>query len=271
MKLTEITYSLGRTIQMEAYQPVNFHASIKADVTDKDDLDEAYNKLRLIVTQQINKDINSIREKKNNILPSSQRKPEILTHPNIPKPLHGIAPRTIKGSSWWNKEREKVYQRYDYHCVACGTHKIDAKGKKWLEAHEYWNIDYKKGIAEVKSIEPLCHYCHNFIHSGRLSEIVGKEKTKEEVIAILEHGFKILADNKLECFPFTKQLAEHLGAKTFGVGAYFLPEEEAEWDEWKLIFEGKEYKSKFKNIDEWSEYYSNLDKPKKAKTNSNAK
>jgi hypothetical protein len=53
MKLTEITYSLGRTIQMEAYQPVNFHASIKADVTDKDDLDEAYNKLRLIVTQQI--------------------------------------------------------------------------------------------------------------------------------------------------------------------------------------------------------------------------
>lgn len=116
-------------------------------------------------------------------------KPEILCHPHIPKPLHGVAPRAIKGQTWWDKTRQEAYRSTDYHCVACGVHKHEAKKHKWLEAHEFWNIDYNTGVCEVKSIEPLCHYCHNFIHSGRLSMIVGKEKSKQEVIDILEHGF----------------------------------------------------------------------------------
>ena len=81
-------------------------------------------------------------------------KPKILAHPNIPKPLHGISPRTIMGDDWWNKTRQEVYKKYDYHCIACGVAKEDAKKHQWLEAHEFWNINYETGICTVESIEP---------------------------------------------------------------------------------------------------------------------
>ena len=184
-------------------------------------------------------------------------KPEILTHPNIPKPLHGINPRSIKGSTWWNKTRQEVYASNDYHCVACGVHKEDAKSKKWLEAHEYWDIDYSKGICKVVSIEPLCHYCHNFIHSGRLTNIVGKLKSFDECKDILRHGFNILKKNNLQCFPVTYDLAISLGVDTLGVEPYpiGIGNISLKWEDWKLIFEGKEYHSKFKDISEWENFY----------------
>jgi hypothetical protein len=189
-------------------------------------------------------------------------KPEILSHPNIPKPLHGIAPRTIKGQKWWDVTRKKVYESTDFHCIACGVSKKNARRHQWLEAHEYWDVDYEKGITTVSQIVPLCHFCHNFSHSGRLSMIVDKEKPKKEVIDILEHGFSVLADNKLECFPITLELAESLGAETFGVTAYKHPDTNVPWHGWKLIFEGKEYKSKFKNYEDWQEHYNKLNEEK---------
>lgn len=186
-------------------------------------------------------------------------KPEILCHPHIPKPLHGISPRTINGQEWWNKIRQEVYKSTDYHCVACGVYKLNAKKYKWLEAHEFWDIDYTTGICKIKSIEPLCHYCHNFIHSGRLSVIVGKEKTKQEVIDILEHGFRILSKNELKAFYFTIELAKQLGARTFNVKSY-KPNvnENLKWTDFRLVYEGKEYFPEFRNETEWKDYYSIL-------------
>jgi len=189
-------------------------------------------------------------------------KPEILCHPHIPKPMHGLSPRTIMGQEWWNIERQKVYASTEYHCAACGVHKRDAKGFKWLEAHEYWKIDYEKGICEILSIEPLCHYCHNFIHSGRLSMVINKDKSKKEVMEILEHGFRILSEHKLKCFPFTLDLAKQLKCKTFRVKPYEMPEEKMPWEkgyirwgDWKLVWEGKVYWSKFKSFEEWRKHY----------------
>lgn len=184
-------------------------------------------------------------------------KPEILTHPHIPKPLHGINPREIMRKDRWDFKRQTVYSRYGYHCVACGTHKFDAKKHQWLEAHEFWNINYNTGVCEVSSIEPLCHYCHNFIHSGRLSMIIGKEKSHNEVVDILEHGFKILSKNNLKAFPFTVEFATSVGAETFGVKGYNINvNKNLKWDDYVLIFEGKEYKSKFKSQREWQNHYN---------------
>jgi len=169
-------------------------------------------------------------------------RPEILCHPHIPQPLHGINPRTIKGQRWWDEIRKEVYKKYLFHCAACGVAKENAKKHKWLEAHEFWDINYQSGVCKVESIEPLCHYCHNFIHSGRLSMIIGKEKSKKEVIEILEHGFKILSENNLKAFYFTLKFAKELGAKTFNVEGY-KPEVNSKLEDkdFKLLFEGEEY------------------------------
>jgi len=182
-------------------------------------------------------------------------KPEILTHPNIPKPLHGLNPRSLLGKEWWDKTRFDAQKRTNYTCAACGIHKSKAKKHQWLEGHEYWDIDYTTGICEVKSIEPLCHYCHNFIHSGRLSKILRIEKTETEVIDILEHGFQILSKHKLQCFPFTLMFADSLGCKTYNVESYKLPELELDWSDYVMILEGKTYSSKFKDYNEWLNHY----------------
>jgi hypothetical protein len=182
-------------------------------------------------------------------------KPEILCHPNIPKSLHGVAPREIMGKEWWDIERQKVYASTNYHCVACGIHKSKAKKHKWLEAHEFWEIDYKTGVCKISSIEPLCHYCHNFIHSGRLSMIINKEKSQQEVKEILEDGFKILSQNNLLCFPFTLSFAKKLNCDTHGVKPYNIEMGDIKWSDWKLIWNNNEYKSKFKSEKDWSENY----------------
>ena len=183
-------------------------------------------------------------------------KPEILTHPNIPKPLHGINPRTILGKEWWDKTRFEAQKKTGYRCAACGVHKSEAKGKKWLECHEFWDINYENGICKVKSIEPLCHYCHNFIHSGRLAMIINKEKSAEEVISILEHGFLILSSNNLKVFPPTLKFANSIGVFTWGVEPYNIKINKAlKWSDYKMVLNGVEYSSKFNSVKEWLSYY----------------
>lgn len=185
----------------------------------------------------------------------SELKPDILSHPNIPKPLHEVNPRNIMGKEKWDITRQEVYKSSDFHCVACGVHKSQAKKHQWLEAHEYYSIDYKNGKVKIESLQPLCHYCHNFIHSGRLSMILGKDKSLSEVIEILEHGFMILFRNNLQAFPFTVELAKSIGAKTYGVRPYNIEETSIEWGDWRLIWDGKEYPPKYKTFEEWEERY----------------
>lgn len=181
--------------------------------------------------------------------------PEILMHPNIPKPLHEVNPRNLMGREAWDELKREVYRKADYHCIACGVHKNNAVGRQWLEAHEFYDIDYEKGTVTIKEIVPLCHYCHNFIHSGRLSMILGEEKDEDEVIEILEHGFKILAENNLKAFYPTIMLAEQLGADTFGVQEYRVKGGDVAWGDWRLIWDGKEYPPKFKSFNEWRERF----------------
>lgn len=182
--------------------------------------------------------------------------PEILMHPNIPKPLHEVNPRNIMGQQKWDVVRQEAYASTDYHCIACGVHKSEAKGPKWLEAHEFYKMDYAGGRVEIEKIIPLCHYCHNFIHSGRLYMVMGKEKPEEEVEAILDHGFKILAEHGLTAFSFTMHLAHELDIDTYGVTQSLKPDGETpEWEDWRLVWEGKEYPPKYKTFQEWKDRY----------------
>lgn len=53
MRISEITYSKGQTIQLEQFQPVNVHYSAKAEVMDGEDLNKAYIELERLVNGQV--------------------------------------------------------------------------------------------------------------------------------------------------------------------------------------------------------------------------
>tara|TARA_R110002020_G_scaffold1049_2_gene5289 strand:- start:5 stop:628 length:624 start_codon:yes stop_codon:yes gene_type:complete len=185
-------------------------------------------------------------------------KPALLQHPNIPPPLHGLAPRVIKGQDWWDETRQDAYASTNYHCLACGVHKNEAKYHQWLEAHEDYTIDYENGIMNIKEIIPLCHSCHNFIHCGRL--IMVNQKTKQGLLKILEilnHGMTILRENNLPMHFHAGMMCDYVG---INYECDVMPEEKtkvASWNKWHLILDGQKYYSKFKNNEEWAKYYNN--------------
>ena len=168
--------------------------------------------------------------------------PRLLLHCNIPKPLHEVNPRSIKGESWWNEQRFKVYEEQGNHCAACGVHKSQAEGKKqWLECHEIYEINWKKGRAFFIKLVALCPYCHKFIHSGRLQALYKKrEIKKQEYLDIIKHGTDILEKEGL------KQLWEERHDQC---------EDSPGWGKWRLVFEGNYYKPKFKSYKEWAKHY----------------
>ncbi|MFA5037013.1 MAG: hypothetical protein WC479_07540 [Candidatus Izemoplasmatales bacterium] len=170
--------------------------------------------------------------------PSVKSDPSLLLHSNIPKPLHEVNPRTIKGQEWWDKERRLTYEAQGDRCAACGTHKSQAKGKKkWLECHEVYEIDYAAGRAIFVKLVALCPYCHSFIHNGRLQALFDKgEITTKEYFAVINHGKEILEKHNL--FNQWEHRHDVLGKI-------------AEWEDWRLVFEGLEYPPKFKSYEEW--------------------
>lgn len=193
--------------------------------------------------------------------------PSILLHPNIPKPLHGLNPRSIMGQEWWDVERRKAYQSTDFHCLACGVEKSRALIHHWLEAHEYYKFDYSRGIIEIQKIVPLCHACHNYIHNGKLLRDLAKMKISQEVFwIIVGHGTSILRKNKLPNNPFmlnvlhtVKRLGYYFPAWAnelltipveFPVGG-----EGIAWEDWRLSFNGKLYSPIHKSFQEWKDFY----------------
>lgn len=183
--------------------------------------------------------------------------PVFLTHPNIPKPLHGMNPRTILGQDWWDIKRRAAYAKYNYHCWACGILKHKAVFHQWLEGHESYDINYKTGEVKLKEIIALCHSCHNFIHSGRMNIMLQKgEMDLNKVTLILVHGFSILDQHKLDAFWGTVDFWNDLMKDNREAVYPDYYQQDAKWSDWHLILEGKKYYSKFKNIDEWREHYS---------------
>lgn len=201
--------------------------------------------------------------------------PKILLHPNIPKPLHGLNPRTIKGQHWWDEQRKLAYAVHSNHCWACGIHKTDALFHKWLEAHEYHKIDYRRGRAEVVGIVALCHACHNYIHNGRLSIQTNKyERPVKDAWLILHHGHKVLVDASLRPNPFALRVAYSLLVSHGQAPRYCrgwadeanlikliernpMPlGDNVKWENWRLILDGQEYKPLQANFNEWYAHYN---------------
>lgn len=166
-------------------------------------------------------------------------KPELLLHPQIPKPLHSVNPRLIMGQEWWDIERQKAYESTMFHCKACGVHSLKAIIHQWLEAHETYEIDFSKGLAKFIEVVPLCHACHKYIHRGGYKQQVedGIVPVKE-YHQVMEHGMALLAKHKL------------MGHRPPPIGT--IPA----WGSWRLEFNGKLYKPRFLDLGAHDKYYS---------------
>ncbi len=123
-----------------------------------------------------------------------------------------------------------------YRCWACNIPKTKAKKHKWLEGHESYDIDWKKGTCQLVEIVSLCHYCHNYIHQGRLCVLVeyGRE-SKDFLDDVTRHGNNLTAHLKRLPTP--------------------SPVDMAPWGEWVLIIDGTPYPSRFQSQQEWERYY----------------
>ena len=168
-----------------------------------------------------------------------QPRPEVLLCGNIPKPMHGLAPRGILGATWWNQTRRQAYKSTYYHCVACGVYKKDAKLRQWLEGHELYTVDYLTGRMYYQETVPLCHCCHNYIHDGRLTALLEQGKlSHQKYVTVMQHGDAVLAAAGL------KKPTPYSGPFT-------------EWGDWRLVLFGKEYPPIYKTYEEWLENVSN--------------
>ena len=179
----------------------------------------------------------------------------ILSHSNIPKPLHGVNPRSIMGAKMWDEVRQTAYASTDFHCISCGVHKANAQKHQWLEAHEDHDIDYAAQTVTIKRIIPLCHYCHAFIHSGLLLINARSGKIQfSEARRILRHGIEILKRENSPIFPGTKKMAIDAGIAC-DLPVVSVPRE-IQWAGWRMIWNGTEYPQKFKTYQAWKKHYS---------------
>jgi hypothetical protein len=200
--------------------------------------------------------------------------PHLLQHPNLPKPMHGQNPRSILGKQWWDDHRFPAYAERDFHCWACGVHKSEAAVHQWLEGHEEYKIDYAAGRMEFVRVVALCHFCHNFIHSGRLYMLwYNDEIDRKRFKAIITHGFDVLRDAGLLPWSGTIEtvllMAEEAGWGGFGgwqkhhmlklleqAKSMEGPEGTfAAWGDWRLVLEGKEYPPVHASFEDWREAY----------------
>jgi len=170
--------------------------------------------------------------------------PSILLHPQIPKPLHLLNPRTILGQVWWDDARRTAYWLHMYHCHACGIDGNKAAYFPVLEAHEMYSIDYTTGQVEFIDVVALCHACHNFIHQGRMVMITGKgEMEPEKFAAIMEHGTRLLVRSGI------------VDDRTSKLEVLREQGKLCSWEDYHLVVNGVNHGQRFKSMEEWEEYW----------------
>ncbi len=172
-------------------------------------------------------------------------RPEILLCPNVPKPMHGVAPRVVLGDKWWNKTRQEAYESTGYYCLACGVSKYAALFHQWLEGHELYKIDYTKGRMKYLETVPLCNACHNYIHDGRLTALRDKGIiTHGRFAAVIQHGDRVLAQANLK--------RPTMEERETVITDLVLSGKLCEWGKWRLVIGRKHCEPKFKTPEQWT-------------------
>lgn len=196
----------------------------------------------------------------------------LLAMPNIPKPLHGQAPRVIVGEAKWQIMRTKCYMGAHYTCEICG--KYLGKGK--TDAHEVYDVDYANRKSTFVRAVCVCKTCHSSIHCGRAITSYKKGKkgfTRDILLKQAKHTFQLVADYNyshpaapirlhgswvewLKCPELAKWMVPMI--EQYSIGFYSpTPDDGAPeyWGDWRLVFKGKEYQPKYPTLEAWDEAF----------------
>lgn len=194
----------------------------------------------------------------------------VIGMPNIPKPLHMQNPRNLLGATMWGRIRKECYARADTTCEICG----EKQEPGHCDAHEIYDIDYETGTATFRRAVCTCRLCHRYgIHTGRCVTLYSQDNPlmpKETLLAGAENAFTIISSYNREhpeqepvrlystWIEYLKhdELREPMLEliKKYDVSFYMEdPKKTAPWNQWRLVFDGKEYPTPYKNEKEWKE------------------
>lgn len=193
----------------------------------------------------------------------------LIAMPNIPKPLHSVAPRTVLGARVWNLLRKHCYEVADDTCEICGEKPELARRR---HAHEVYEIDYEHGTSKFIRAFCLCSLDHlGCIHTGRAITLYAQNNPlypKEFLLEGAEKAFTIISSfNRdhpegeslraystfIEYLKFDELREPMLKLiKKYDIKFYMEdPKKMAKWKDWKLIIGDREYPTPYKNEKEW--------------------
>ena len=198
----------------------------------------------------------------------------LLTMPNVPRPLHGMAPRTILGSEKWNEMRLNAYLQAKYRCEICDKTFQQNEPFKLPDhsVHELFSYDYEKGIGKFIRCVSLCQDCHDFIHSGRMLTLYKERNNlypRERVLRIVEDRFKMISEynarNSDEIrlyFTFVKYARDDIPMidffsdvrsyiEKYKIKFYEEPKHIPKTENWKMIIEEREYPTIYSDYKDW--------------------
>lgn len=195
----------------------------------------------------------------------------LITMPNIPKPLHGVAPRVVLGDVWWNRTRKVCYLWAKDTCEICGEKPENLRHR---HGHELYRVNWRLGETEFVRAICVCARCHLLgVHTGRAITLYGRGNPLFSAEALLdgaEHAFKLIHDYN----------ADHKGKQPIRAYCTFIeylrhPELEkpmreliekydikfyaentkrmAKWGEWRLKIGERYYPTPYANEKEWRE------------------
>ncbi len=98
---------------------------------------------------------------------------------------------------------------------------------------------------------PLCHYCHNYIHDGRMRDLLEKGLLHQsKYVAIIQHGDRVLQDAGLKRLAYDERAQQIMLLELEG--------KIAPWSKWRLVIGRKVYPPKFKTLEEWQAFHNNI-------------
>lgn len=191
----------------------------------------------------------------------------LIAMPNIPRPLHGVNPRTLLGPSTWNRMRKFCYSHAHDTCEICGRKPDNLRNR---HGHEVYEIDYAHGTAKFVKVFCLCSVCHlACIHTGRALTLWKKGNPlypTEFLLLGAEHAFKIISEyNKdhpgedLRAYATFLDYLKHDELREpmqkliekYDMKFYREVDDMVEWGDWELLIGDREYPTPYANREEW--------------------